>query len=513
MRLPFPEHIPLRYAGYFATLLWVAQYVQGTSPAFSVCCFFFILVATLAFNLAGGLTRCSGVYVFFYSVNAIILGLFWKAVLGEPADSNLTHPLLTIEAELGGIVAMWGSIFISRRFTKEPAFLDDLIPERKMLHASIGCAITGTVLTALLWFIPYQSGSLLSSLAQLNHFFEISILLGVIYQIRKSGGTSSVNLTVLTVGCISFVAGVFTFSKQGMFTPPVCWLLAAASQRYRVSLAQIVSFILVATFTVYYLVPYSQYGRNYMTESRLENIGVSISFLSDLGSVRQQYLQESQFYVENRVQGYFDTGQGLIDRIVMVSLDDAIINVTEDKGPFGLAPIVIQFENLVPHFLWPGKPTINFGNLYAHEVGMVAPDDITTGVSFSPIGEAFRVGRWMGIFLVAPVIWIMLFTLYDSLCGDIRRNVWGLLGGLLLAHMAPNGLLGGIIYMLGYGTAAIIFVALTASYLMPVLGGFFAGRESVDLRRVGRVRSIPRRQLPIPSMQAPQSTTGSPPAV
>jgi len=513
VRLPFPEHIPLRYAGYFAILLWAAQYLQGTSPAFSLCCFFFILVATLAFNLAGGLSRCSGVYIFFYSVNAIILGLFWKAVLGEPADSNLTNPLLTIEAELGGIVAMWGAVFISRRFTREPAFLDNMIPERKMLHASIGCAITGTVLTAMLWFIPYKGGSILSSLAQLNHFFEISILLGVIYQIRKSGGTSSVNLTVLIVGCISFAAGVVGFSKQGMFTPPACWLIAAASQRYKVSFAQIVSFILAATFTIYYLVPYSQHGRNYMTESRLENIGISISMLSDLGYVRQQYLLETQFSVENRVQGYFDTGQGLVDRLVMLSLDDAIIDVTEDKGPLGLAPIVIQFENLVPHFLWPDKPTVNFGNLYAHEVGMVGSDDFSTGVSFSPIGEAFRVGRWMGIFLVAPVIWIMLFTLYDSLCGDIRRNVWGLLGGLLLAHMAPNGLLGGIIYMLGYGTAAIVFMALTASYLMPVLGGFFVGRESIDLRRVGRVRSIPRRLPSISPIRASQSSTGNPPAV
>jgi hypothetical protein len=48
---------------------------------------------------------------------------------------------------------------------------------------------------------------------------------------------------------------------------------------------------------------------------------------------------------------------------------------------------------------------------------------------------------------------------------------------------------------------------------MPVLGGFFAGRESIDLRRVGRVRSIPRRLPSISPIQASQSPTGSPPAV
>jgi hypothetical protein len=161
-------------------------------------------------------------------------------------------------------------------------------------------------------------------------------------------------------------------------------------------------------------------------------------------------------------------------------------------------PIILEVENLVPHVLWPEKQTINFGNFYAHEIGEVGSEDTTTGVSFSPVGEAFRVGRWMGVFVVAPVLWVMFFIMFDSLCGDIRRYPWGLLALVLIAHVAPEQMLGGVIYMLWYGAIGIVFVAVVASYFMPALGSLFAGRQQMGLRRIAPVRSIPRR---LPAVQ------------
>lgn len=503
MRLPFPEYISLFHASCFAILLCIAQLVEGTDPVFSICCFLFIVIATLAFNLAGGLSRPSGAYVFFYAILAVIFGLFWKACLGEPADSNLTHPLLTIEAHLGGIAAMFGAVFLSRKFTTKRAFLADLISDDNMLNASFGCMVVGLALTLTLWVVPYKNGSILSALSQLNRFLEISLILGVIYQIRKSGGRSSVNLPVLISGGAVFAFGLLSFSKQGMFTPFVCWIIAAASQRYRISFYQALCFILWAVFMVYYLVPYSQYGRNFSSPSLSEQIDTSISFLSDLGHVRQEYEEVSRNQEDRDTPHYYNTPQGLFDRLQMLSLDDALVDVTENHGPFGLLPIIMQVENMVPHVLWPNKPTVNFGNLYAHEIGMIGPEDFTTGVSFSPVGEAFRVGRWMGVFVVAPVLWTMAFILYDSLCGDVRKYPWGLFALVLIAHAAPEQLLGGIIYMLGYGAAGIVFVAVVASYFMPVLGSLFVGRQRTELRRIGPIRSIPRS---VPAVQSSRSS-------
>src|SRR5215467_5650415 len=89
---------------YFAGTLCVVQVAQGTNRTFALFSFLSICVAALAFNLAGGFTRTSGAFVFFNSSLVVILGLCVKAYLGEPADSNLFSPLLTMEVYLAGMV-------------------------------------------------------------------------------------------------------------------------------------------------------------------------------------------------------------------------------------------------------------------------------------------------------------------------------------------------------------------------------------------------------------------------
>ncbi len=495
MRIPFPVHIPLRYVVGFATLLCIIQLLQGTSPYFSVCCFLFIIISGIAFNLAGGFSRTSGGYVFFYTVLTVIVGVCWKAVLGEPADSNLLVPLLTIQVFLGSSVALLAAVYLSRKLTTKRALLGSLVTDENMQNATIGCMVTGFVLGFLLLVVPKGNGSVLSALAQVNRFLPMAIILGVIHQIRKSGGTSSINLPVVLSATCQFCLGLVGFSKEGMFTPFVCWIIAAASQQYKVTLYQIVGGVLAVIFMFQFLVPYSQYGRNFRSEtgSFSEDVDTAISLLSDLETARREERATAETSYEADVRGYYNAPQGFLDRLEMISVDDKLINLTDQGHVFGLYPILFSFENLVPHILWPNKPSIGFGNLYAHEIGGMAEDDYTTGISFSPAGESFHMARWIGIFLIAPIMWIMLFTLYDSLCGDVRRAPWGLLVLAIFSHAAPEGMLTGIVYMLGFTCASIIFAALSAAYVMPIFGTLIAGPGR---RRIGRsvpVRSIPRR--------------------
>lgn len=496
MRLPFPERIPVKYAVSFAALLGIAQVAEGTTAIFSLCSFFFIIIATLAFNRAGGFTRPSGGYVFFYAVLAVIVGLFWKVVLGEPGNSNLTQPNLTIEAALGCISAMYFAVFVSRKLMTKKALLDEVVKQGDMFRASVGCLVMGIVL-AVVTVIPHQSGSIISALGQLNQFLPLAIILGTISQIRRTGGASSVSLPAVIAGLIIFCIGLVGFSKQGIFLPPLCWLMAAASQRYKITLNQTIGFILGMFFLGYYLVPYAQYGRDYRTGTYSGDIGVSLSLLSNLGDVRQQAQQAAAAQADQGRQGYFNTPQGFLDRLQMISPDDALLNVTEENGTIGLAPIALEFENVIPHFLWPGKPVINMGNMYAHEIGSIAPDDFTTGISFSPMGEAYHTEGWGGIFLLAPALWIMLFILFDYLCGDAHKSPWGLLAIILFSHVAPEGMLGSIFYMCTYGAVGIIFAAFTAGYVMPILGSLFIGMQRPSLSGSSAVHSIPRRLPPV----------------
>ena len=84
MRLPYPERVPLVPVFFFAILLCAIQLYEKTSAPFSLGCLFFVLISAVAFNVGGGLTRPSGGYIFFYATLTVIIGIIWKAVLGEP---------------------------------------------------------------------------------------------------------------------------------------------------------------------------------------------------------------------------------------------------------------------------------------------------------------------------------------------------------------------------------------------------------------------------------------------
>lgn len=495
MRLPFPARIPIVPVFFFALTLCAIQIAQGTSSTFALGCFFYILVAAHAFSVAGGFTRTSGAFIFFNSVLGVIIGLCMKAYLGEPADSNLFSPNLTIGVLLAGMCMMLVAIYLVRRVAPKRALLGRMVTDAKMQNATVGSLIAGVLLNLAFVAFPSGSGSVLSALSQLNRFFPMAIVLGVINTIRRSGGKRSVNLPVLLAGFLMFFVGVTGFSKEGMFAPFACWILAIASQRYKLSRAQLIGMVLGTIFVFRYLVPYAQYGRNFREEGGGASLSTVISLLSNLGEVRREYLETSADSYEERVLGYYNNPQGFFDRLQMISIDDALINRTQQFGTFGYYPIIEAFENLVPHFIWPDKPVLLSGNVYAHEVGLLGEQDESTGISFSSTSTAFHLGGWIGIFLLAPAIWFLLFFVFESLCGDVQETPWGLLVLVLYAHAAPEGDIGNMIYNATYAAFGIVFAAIVGAYVAPLIGTLFIGPEGIELRRGGSIRSIAGRLL------------------
>ncbi len=480
MRIPFPERIPIFGTLVFALVLCLLQQLQGTTVLFSSCTFGFILIAVIAFNTVGGLTRPSGGYIFSYTLLVVLFGITYKVFVGEPGQSNLQQPDLTIEVYLASITATLVAAYVSKRFRFKKILVPRYKSDADMGRAAYGCFAVGSVTTLYLMFRPpgAAAGSF-PLLGLFSSFLIFAIIIGVMYGIRRSGGRRSLSIPTLISGVILFSNGIIHYSKEGLFTPFLCWLVAASSQRYKLSLIQIGGLLLGLSFITYYLVPYSQYGRKFRIEeaSFSENWKTNVLLLSNLGVVRKAFLDESNLlYTGTDYSRYYDKPQGLADRLQMITPDDLVINYTAHGGGFGLFPTIFSYENLIPHFIWHDKPTIQFGNLYAHELGMLPDeDDDTTGISFSPTGDAFHQAKWVGILVVLPILLFIMFLALDSACGDTRESPIALVALFGFGHSAPEGGLTEIIRGPTIGLAGLLFSSFIVVYLMPLIGNVVLG--------------------------------------
>lgn len=484
MYLPFPERFPLILVVLFATILSCIQQLQGTSLSFTLCSFLFIVISAMAFNVVGGFTRPSGGYIFFYAFG-VVAGITGKAVLGEAADTNLLSPDLTIRVFLGGAVSLLVAAVLSRKLRRERPILQEIIKPQDMRNAVTGCIATGLALRVLL-YKPPENGSILSALSQLNEFLTLAIILGVIYQIRKTGGTSALSIPIILSMLLSFIdGGLLHYSKQGMFTPIVCWLIVVAAMRYRMPLIQVGLTVFVAFILVYYFVPYSQVGRNLEGRDTVDaNIGVAMHMLETLPEIRKDYIASDTEDLDSG-RSYYSHESGFLSRLQILRPDDDLIHVTEERGAFGLSPLPLYVINLIPRALYPNKPDVTFGNVYAREAGsIIDSEDTTTHISFSPTGEAYHLAKWFGVLVITPILWTILFAHFDSLCGDTRRSPWGLLVVVVFSHSAPEGMLGAPIAMMGMLTIQVVFVAVMSAYLMPVLGALIGGADRRTIPQV-----------------------------
>jgi hypothetical protein len=506
MRLPFPTRIPVLWASIFAVGIFVVQQFEHTNFGFSLLFLAFVMLSTVAFNTAGGFSRPSGGFIFFFAMLTCILGVIWKAVLGEPAETNLDDPLLTMSAYVGSMLCMLGLVYVIRHFLKGRQSFTSKIggDSLNLSQAALGCLVVAVSFDFInAWgLLPGGNGSLMTLLNHLNAFYPIAIILATLDTIRSSRGRRSIGF-VNGVGMAGMTfTGLTAFSKQAMFTPLACWALAAASLHLPLTKKRLFVIALYVFIAGRYLIPLSQIGRDtqYDGEPVSERLDTVVKMLSDPHELRAEYQAGLDDQSENATRGikigYFNSAQGFLDRLNMISVDDQLIAFTGRGHVEGLAPIEFDIINIIPHVILPNKESLdvaggmysNHGNYYEHEMGTISTGDTTTGISFSSTAEAFHVASWLGIFLLAPIIWGIQFFSADYLYGDPRTSPWALFMLVYFAHAANEGSLGLLIGGL-YSINIIVIIAMFfCMKFAPVIGSLFSGN-------IGRPVALPGRQV------------------
>ena len=491
--------MPVTGALLFTSLLVLVQLLEGTDPLYSALTFLFFMLSVFAFNVAGGFSRPSGSYIFSFSVLVVMIGTITKACLGEAAQTNLQDPLLLMGSYVASIGGMLLAAFISRKIatTSEGIATVLHVPQFNFYEAALGCLVIHGVLTVLLYTVPSGGVQLVHSLSIISPFLPLSILLGTIAAAQDSRGVRTLNFVNVVGMSYTFYVGILGFSKQGMFTPITCWVLGLAWARFRLRFIHLACIGIFAAFAQMVLVPMAAIGRDdLVTGSTDERIALVENFLTHIPQLRaRSKAWEAPPDFDFRMF-YFNQPEGILDRLSMMPNDSVLIQYSAQGHYFGYLAIRYYFENWIPHLIDPHKlEGIRVGgNAYAHEIGGLADEDFTTGISFSPTAEAFHIDGWRGVLLLAPAIWILLFVTCDATCGDIRRQPLGLLYVLVFAHVAPEGMLGGAIDLVRLGNSAFTFAILFSGYVAPVLGTLFRGQaESLRMSRAepARPRFVP----------------------
>lgn len=456
--------------------------------------FAFVILSVIAFNLAEGFSRLTGAYVFWYSTLIVIVGVTWKAALGEPADSNILDPLLDMALYTASMVMLLLVTILNRKmdFRSIGTGGGFVTGELNYTAAGLGCAVVYIAISYAPVFVGYGPGGIGSALAQVNVFGPLAIILATIGAIKDSGGRRSASSINIAVIAYFGYLGLTTFSKQLMLTPMVCWVVGAFYARLRVRFIHVVAIVLMGVLSFGFISPLS--ASRDLAEG-LDDAGhfALVYYLITHWSFFQEHVKGLE---EQQMQGteeYYNEAQGsLIERLSMIAPDDELITYSSQDHYEGMAPVYEYFGNLLPHFLSPNKRITFSGNYYAHEMGSgLAADDYSTGISFSPVAEAYHCEGWGGILWLLPAIWIILFSSVDFVVGDMAKYPWGLLVVVWFAHAAPEQLLGGMIYFIGYGNFGMFVAIIIVTRFAPILGTLFMGKTpGTSARKMPRGRPV-----------------------
>jgi hypothetical protein len=478
MRIAIPTRFKTKYVILFIALVFAGQEIEGTNIVFALLTAAYNALWATAFNVTGGLDFPSGAFIFANGLFSVVMGLSAKELLFEPGERNLMAPNKTMLCYCVGMFMMLGVCFLVKILRPARPLISGPESLQEMKYASIACLAVALAQAAVSGFSVNPDGSLLSAIRQISGFSDMSILLATTYEIRRTNGRRSVNWVTRAMIGYGIFYGLVYFGKASMINGTLAWAVAASIQGYNFKKGTLAGLLAASFFMVYYLTPYSQYVRDLgsSTRSLRENIPIAIEYLSDLNRTRSLYLDVINESDINGGPHLYDRNEGLLDRLVIVAIDDDLIHYTDQGNVFGLSPTVAEIANLVPHFIWKNKPLVNVGNTYAHELELLPEDDETTGVAFSATADAYHEATWLGILLIEPLVLLSCFMIFDSLAGSAQYSAFALLPIIGLFNEGAATGLGGPIHDATYGLISLLVIVWTAKVATPFIMRSITGR-------------------------------------
>jgi hypothetical protein len=414
---------------FFGALL-VVQLVEGTDPVFALLMMAAQIFAIMAFNTLGGMSHVAGSFCLFSLLPNVTVPEIAHAIVLQPGDYNLPSSLRT-----AGVCAIfYASFYACARFvillpTPRP-FLDRVKFTLIELRAISIIAAVGTVLIV----IAASSASEIAnggSLATILHFYPVlnplSIVLATYVCLKSTEGRSAMNWIVAAILAATTIPGVLSASKEGMLTPLFCWLVVCAIYRYRFTRAQVAVLAGVMMVVWFFVYPFSQNARVPVrgATSLSERIAVIVHYFEDPSDFSSEAENTDPDIAE---YGESSAKLSIVQRFSLLRSGGMLISADEVEGFTGVERYLPIFLSIVPHFIWPDRPTGISSNELGHKAGFrMARNDTGTGIAISSPALFYDLGGWLAL----PVYTILDLGLFfyglRCMVGSAGESVWGLM--------------------------------------------------------------------------------------
>jgi len=455
-----------------------------------------LLAAAIAFGFlsigaAGGIKTAPGLLNFVLILKFVLIAVTLKALTWQASDSLLKAPHTTCEVMAVGFFSLYLGSAAYGYVTKIKGLVTDVVDSQMYLVLAIVFSVVclGSTIIILIFQTSYDT-NLSGGLWGVAHQFEVTTSFCVVpamYYAWSSGSKRFLSHPlVLAILFVQIAIGIALTTKQGMMEPLLCYLgvgFIRYGMRSKLVWGLAATGGLCYTTIVY---PYSQYvrshgGRDGTLQERLETIQevfFSVSTDSDFRKVAEASTGSDDSYL-----GKYSLRP--ISRLAMIGEADRLIAATDETQSYtGWETITNGLKLMVPSFLIADKPTSGGGNFLGHIAGDLAPDDMSTQVSygimanlynaFGLTGVLFGTGFFICIFYYSLRVW---FAHPDLSSGPWGSSIWYLLLGMLFEHGLVEASIG--------NTLPAIF------NLSAVVGLVYVSKFLVSLLRNRRVTGVP----------------------
>lgn len=475
----FPGPLRLDVSLGLALLLMVLQLATGTSFQFAELTFVAVIFSVLAVNLAGGLRTLAGCCFAIVALKVFVVAELAKALYGEPGESRLEQPVVTMGVEAFSMAAMCVASLVCCLFRPKKVLLPSTLDPELLRRIALLSFVVGTGSFFVAQFSGVTEdgavyiGGASGVLRRISSCAPLAIVAGTAYTLITSDGKQILGLyNALPFGAM-FGIGVLFSSKQGMFDPFFYLVITGMAFRFAWRRWHLVLGFLLVIMVLFVLFPFGQVARNYTRGANIrETYQKTIDYLGENlrrpAFLLEQYHEYKEGVEEGDVDRYFEKPNGFLERMSLIKSADTLVSAALKQGLSGWKTLGPGLANVVPRMFLPRR-YVNVPNELAYKAGVIDEDNIGTCVSFGFAADAFDSFGWWGVGVLSFAIGIVLIMMTRLLVTDVHRNIWALvlLGAYQvgIAEADVGGVLG-ITYQTAWILSSLLGIRLLAQILL-----------------------------------------------